>query len=102
MTKEEMQKILDEMPAGANVEDYIKKKNEVVVDTEVIKEEYGHFMNLMRDAHRRYMKDVKKNPNIDVGDYWKEIDTQLINIRKKYNIPNDTKVLDWMHDKVFK
>ena len=60
MTKEEMQKILDEMPAGANVEDYIKKKNEVVVDTEVIKEEYGHFMNLMRDAHRRYMKDVKK------------------------------------------
>ena len=55
-----MQKILDEMPAGANVEDYIKKKNEVVIDTEVLKEEYGHFMNLMRDAHRRYMKDVKK------------------------------------------
>ena len=41
MTKEEMQKILDEMPAGADVEEYIKKKNEPVVDVNIIKEEYG-------------------------------------------------------------
>ena len=45
---------------------------------------------------------MKENPNIDVGIYWIEIDTQLINVRKKYNIPDDTKVLDWMHDKIFK
>lgn len=97
-----MQKILDEMPAGADVEEYIKKKNEPVVDVNIIKEEYGYIMNLMRDVHKRYSRDIKEYINVNVGEYWKEIDDLLINIRKKYNIHNDINVLDWMHDKIFK
>jgi hypothetical protein len=102
MTKEEMQKILDEMPAGVDVEEYIKKKNEPVVDVNIIKEEYGYIMNLMRDVHKRYSRDIKEYINVNVGEYWKEIDALLIDIRKKYKIHNDINVLDWMHEKIFK
>ena len=100
MTKEEMLKLLAEMPDGANIEDYIEKRS-IKIDINVLKEEYEDIMDLMRAAHKRYINDSKKNIIINDEEYWKEIITQKENIKKKYNLSDNIEVLDWMHDKIF-
>ena len=100
MTKEEMLKLLEEMPDGANIEDYIEKRTNKI-DINVLKEEYEDIMDLMRAAHKRYINDSKKNIIINDEEYWKEIIIQKENIKKKYNLFDDVDVLDWMHNKIF-
>lgn len=100
MTKEEMLKLLAEMPDGANIEDYIQKRF-IKIDINVLKEEYEDIMDLMRAAHKRYINDSKKNIIVNDEEYWKEIITQKENIKKKYNLSDNIDVLDWMHDKIF-
>ena len=100
MTKEEMLKLLAEIPDGANIEDYIEKRS-IKIDINVLKEEYEDIMDLMRAAHKRYINDSKKNIIINDEEYWKEIITQKENIKKKYNLSDNIDVLDWMHDKIF-
>ena len=100
MTKEEMLKLLAEMPDGANIEDYIRNFNNKI-DINVLREEYDDIMDLMRAAHKRYINDSKKNIITNDEEYWKEIITQKENIKKKYNLSDNIDVLDWMHDKIF-
>lgn len=100
MTKEEMLKLLAEMPDGANIEDYIGNLNNKI-DINVLREEYDDIMDLMRAAHKRYINDSKKNIITNDEEYWKEIITQKENIKKKYNLSDNIDVLDWMHDKIF-
>ena len=100
MTKEEMLKLLAEIPDGANIEDYIEKRS-IKIDINVLKEEYEDIMDLMRAAHKRYINDSKKNIIVNDEEYWKEIITQKENIKKKYNLSDNIEVLDWMHDKIF-
>jgi len=101
MTKEEMLKLLAEMPDGANIEDYIGNLNNKI-DINVLIKEYDDIMDSMRDAHKRYINDSKKNIITNDEEYWKEIITQKENIKKKYNLSDNIDVLDWMHDKIFK
>jgi hypothetical protein len=100
MTKEEMLKLLAEMPDGANIEDYIRNFNNKI-DINVLREEYDDIMDLMRAAHKRYINDSKKNIITNDEEYWKEIIIQEKNIKKKYNLSDNIAVLDWMHDKIF-
>ena len=100
MAKEEMLKLLSEIPDGANIEDYIENRFNKI-DINVLKEEYEDIMDLMRAAHKRYINDYKKNIIISDEEYWKEIITQQENIKKKYNLSDNINVLDWMHDKIF-
>jgi hypothetical protein len=100
MTKEEMLKLLAEMPDGANIEDYIGNLNNKI-DINDLREEYDDIMDLMRAAHKRYINDSKKNIITNDEEYWKEIITQKENIKKKYNLSDNIDVLDWMHDKIF-
>ena len=95
-----MLKLLEEMPDGANIEDYIEKRTNKI-DINVLKEEYEDIMDLMRAAHKRYINDSKKNIIINDEEYWKEIIIQKENIKKKYNLFDDVDVLDWMHNKIF-
>ena len=101
MTKEEMLKLLAEMPDGANIEDYIGNLNNKI-DINVLREEYDDIMDLMRAAHKRYINDYKKNIITNDEEYWKEIITQKENIKKKYNLSDNIDVLEWMHNKIFK
>lgn len=101
MTKEEMLKLLSEIPDGVNVEDYIGNLNNKI-DINVLREEYDDIMDSMRAAHKRYINDSKKNIITNDEEYWKEIITQKENIKKKYNLSDNIDILDWMHDKIFK
>ena len=100
MTKEEMLKLLSEIPDGVNVEDYIGNLNNKI-DINVLREEYDDIMDSMRAAHKRYINDSKKNIITNDEEYWKEIITQKENIKKKYNLSDNIDILDWMHDKIF-
>lgn len=97
MTKEEMLKLLSEIPDGVNVEDYIKQKNDMVIDVKILVNEYEDIMDLMRVAHKRYID----NPNIDNNEYWKDVNKQTNIIREKYNLSENINVLEWMHNKIF-
>ena len=97
MTKEEMLKLLAEMPDGANIEDYIKQKNDIVINVKILENEYEDIMDLMRVAHKRYMD----NPNMDNDEYWKDVNKQTDIIRKKYNLSENINVLEWMYNKIF-
>jgi hypothetical protein len=97
MTKEEMLKLLSEIPDGVDVEDYIKQKNDIVIDVKILVNEYEDIMDLMRVAHKRYMD----NPNIDDNEYWKDVNKQINIIREKYNLSENINVLEWMHNKIF-
>jgi hypothetical protein len=98
MTKEEMLKLLSEIPDGANVEDYIKQKNDIVINVKILENEYEDIMDLMRSAHKRYVD----NPNMDNDEYWKDVNKQTNIIREKYNLSENINVLEWMHNKIFK
>lgn len=92
-----MLKLLAEMPDGANIEDYIKQKNDIVINVKILENEYEDIMDLMRVAHKRYMD----NPNMDNDEYWKDVNKQTDIIRKKYNLSENINVLEWMHNKIF-
>ena len=92
-----MLKLLAEMPDGANIEDYIKQKNDIVINVKILENEYEDIMDLMRVAHKRYMD----NPNMDDDEYWKDVNKQTDIIRKKYNLSENINVLEWMHNKIF-
>jgi hypothetical protein len=98
MTKEEMLKLLSEMPDGVNVEDYIKQKNDIVINVKILENEYEDIMDLMREAYKIYME----NPNMDNNEYWKDVNKQTNIIREKYNLSENINVLEWMHNKIFK
>jgi hypothetical protein len=98
MTREEMLKLLSEIPDGVDVEDYIKQKNDIVINVKILENEYEDIMDLMRAAHKRYMD----NPNMDNNEYWKDVNKQTDIIRKKYNLSENINVLEWMHNKIFK
>ena len=92
-----MLKILSEIPDGVDVEDYIKQKNDIVIDVKILVNEYEDIMDLMRVAHKRYID----NPNIDNNEYWKDVNKQINIIREKYNLSENINVLEWMHNKIF-
>lgn len=92
-----MLKLLSEIPDGVNVEDYIKQKNDIVINVKVLENEYEDIMDLMRSAHKRYMD----NPNMDNDEYWKDVNKQTNIIREKYNLSENINVLEWMHNKIF-
>ena len=92
-----MLKLLSEMPDGVNVEDYIKQKNDIVINVKILENEYEDIMDLMRVAHKRYMD----NPNMDNDEYWKDVNKQTNIIREKYNLSENINVLEWMHNKIF-
>lgn len=98
MTKEEMFKLLFEITDDVNIEDYIKQKNDIVINVKILENEYEDIMDLMRVAHKRYMD----NPNMDNDEYWKDVNKQTDIIREKYNLSENINVLEWMHDKIFK
>lgn len=92
-----MLKLLSEIPDGVNVEDYIKQKNDIVINVKVLENEYEDIMDLMRTAHKRYLD----NPNMDNDEYWKDVSKQTNIIREKYNLSENINVLEWMHNKIF-
>lgn len=88
---------LSEIIDGINVEDYIKQKNDIVINVKILENEYGDIMDLMRAAYKRYID----NPNMDNNEYWKDVNKQTDIIREKYNLSENINVLEWMHDKIF-